>query len=156
MFPFDIFPIRIKPLDPETIFILYPTIFLELLGIVIALLGFADDWGILDATIGLYVWIWVLLKKPSPEIKETVNQKRKNKKSGFTRAKAFRKLTICSLLELIPVVGTVLTLWSYMVYIILKEDIIAREEYKENEKELAIFKRAKGPAVANTNKKTKA
>ncbi|MCK9577914.1 hypothetical protein M0R01_00275 [bacterium] len=118
MFPFDIFPIRLNFTSPQTIFILLPVLSLELFGIVLALLGIVDDFWLLDAAFTVIVWPWLLIKGTTS---------RPDRKGGFVMKKAVGRQMACSLIELIPVVGTILPLWSYSVYITLKEEIISEE-----------------------------
>lgn len=129
MFPFDIFPVRIKISSPETIFIFLPVLFLELFGMILALIGVVDDLGILDTTFAIIVWPWLALKGTSS---------RPNRKNGFVMKRAVKRQLICGLVELLPIIGTILPLWSYSVYIVLKEEIISDEE---DEKEKNMLKK---------------
>jgi len=101
---------------------------LELFGMLLALLGIVDDLGILDTTLSIIIWPWLLLKGSSTK---------PNRKTGFNMGKAVRRQVACSFVELIPLLGTILLLWSYSVYIVLKEEIISEEEYQKENKMLS-------------------
>jgi len=123
-FPFDIFPIKIKWSDPQVLFILLPVATLELIGMLLVCVGVVDDLGILDSMISVIVWPWLLLKgsynKPS--------------RKGFNMGRAVERQFICSLIEFFPLLGTILPMWSYSVYIVLKEELISEEEERDRNK----------------------
>ncbi|MCK9393946.1 MAG: hypothetical protein WCX30_00940 [Candidatus Paceibacterota bacterium] len=96
----EIIPGKINFTSPEAIFILYPVIFIEVLGLLFILIG--DDYGILDIILSSIVWPWLLA-------------------NGKVNPNKLRRQIVTTIGEILPLVGF-LPLWSWSVWKALEED----------------------------------
>jgi len=110
----EIIPGKINFTSPEAVFILYPVIFIEIVGLLFILIG--DDYGILDLILSSIVWPWLFSK-------------------GKVNPNKLRRQIVTTVGELLPLVG-LLPLWSWSVWKVLEEDYRPKEEEIENLSEL--------------------
>ncbi|MDD5639953.1 MAG: hypothetical protein PHR47_04140 [Candidatus Pacebacteria bacterium] len=96
----EIIPGKIDFTSPEAVFILYPVVFIEIIGLLFILIG--DDYGILDIILSSIVWPWLFSK-------------------GKVNPKKLRRQIVTTVGELFPLIG-LLPIWSWSVWKALEEE----------------------------------